>query len=218
MKIPRFNISRFLLILTILSTLLAGCAPAAPAPAPTIDTSTLIAAAVKTVSAQQTREALLNPTATFTQQPTATTAPTNTPEPPTVTPTEAVTLTPVPPTNTPAPALSALVQYQTTMPENKRKYLPNEKFTLAIGFKNTGTIAWDSGYTLKIVGHVGEVTVQQEATLGRSVKPGEKGEFDLWAFGSETIVQHTWYFQMYTSSGIPVSGGYTGFTYQSITN
>lgn len=218
MKTSSYYMSRFLLIVMILSTLLAGCTPAAPTPAPTIDTSNLIAAAVETISAQQTREALLNPTNT--PQPTATQPPTatNTPNLPSATPTLAVTLTPVPPTNTPAPAISALAQYQATYPVNKREYLPNEKFSLAIGFKNTGSVAWDSSYTLKIVSFVGEVTVQQEAVLGKTVNPGEKGEFNMWAFGSETITQHTWYFQMYTSSGLPVPGGYSGFTYQSITD
>lgn len=215
MKISQLPVCRFLSILIILTTLLAGCTPATPAPAPTLDPATLVAAAVQTLSAQQTQQALLNPTATYTLQPTATTAPTNTPEPPTATPTLSFTLTPVPPTNTPAPAVSALFQYTTTYPENKREYVPNEKFGLAVGFKNTGTVTWDSNYTLKIVSFVGEITVQQDAMLGKSVKPGEKGEFNLWAYGSETITTHTWVFQMYTSSGGAVPGGSAVFSYKS---
>ncbi|HET8707546.1 MAG TPA: hypothetical protein VFM46_14670, partial [Pseudomonadales bacterium] len=113
------------------------------------------------------------------------------------------------------PAVSAQALYTTTTPENKREYIPNEKFTLALGFKNTGTVAWAAGSKVKLVSYKGEVTVNPEVTTDKAVAPGDKVEFDLWAFGSETLGQHTWYFQLYSSQGVPVPGGAIAFSYTS---
>lgn len=203
-----------LLVLLVASSLFAGCTPATPTatPIPTIGYETLMAAAVKTVGAEMTEEAIRNPSPTP--------IPTDTPIPPTP--------TPVPPTNTPAPtlpptetptqvvALSAQFLYATTYPENKREYIPNEKYGLALGFKNTGTITWEPGYRLKIVSFKGEITVQQEVELGQAIAPGSKVEFNLWAFGSETLGDHVWVFQLYTSQGVPVPGGVAVYSYKSV--
>jgi hypothetical protein len=93
--------------------------------------------------------------------------------------------------------------------------VPNEKFSLAIRYKNTGTQDWTPGYRLQLVGFQGEATVQLEAQLGRAIAPGEAAEFDLWAFGSETLGRHIWYFQLYTGEGLPVPGGSGSFSYTS---
>jgi hypothetical protein len=201
-----------LLMVLVASSLFAGCTPATPTatPVPTVGQETLMAAAVKTVGAQMTEEALRNPTATATSTftplpPTATSLPTDTPT---------ITITPTI-TATEPPALSALFLYATTFPGNAREYTPNKKFGLALGFKNTGKVTWEPGYRLKIVSFKGEITVQQEAELGKSVAPGDKVEFSLWAFGSETLGQHVWVFQLYSSQGVPVPGGVAVFTYKS---
>lgn len=172
-----------------------------------MDPATLIAAAVVTVRAQMTEEALRNPSPT----PTATDTPT---PPPTVTPTLPPSATPTV-TATTAPALSAKFLSAGTFPENKLIYKPNEKFGLAVRFKNTGTADWDGGYRLKLVGAKGEITVQTELALGHGIKPGESAEFDLWAFGSETLGTHIFYFQLYSSAGVPVPGGAASFAYTS---
>ena len=206
---------RFVFILVLVSSLLAGCGFSTPVPwtpVPTMDPATVIAAAVNTMQAQMTEEALLNPSAT--PEPTQPPAPTDTPAP---SATPQPTTPPVPPTATatqPA-ALSAEVLYTTTYPENKREYVPNERFSLAIGFKNNGTLTWEQGFTVKIVRVDGEITVAPEVTIDKSTAPGEKAEFNLWAFGSETLGKHTWYFQLYNSSGIAVPGGFAVFSYTS---
>ncbi len=207
---------RLLLALALFSSLLAGCSAANSTPAataaPTQDQATIVAAAVNTLSAQMTEQALRNPTATFTPQPTATATvvPTDTPVP--ATPTLS---TPSTATATQAPALSAQALYAGTFPNSKNKYQPNEKFGLALGFKNTGTVPWEPGFKVKITGFKGEITVQQEAELGKAVAPGDKVEFDLWAFGSETLGTHIWYFQLYNRNGAAVPGGAISFTYTS---
>ncbi len=204
---------RLLLILVLSSSLFAGCSALSPtpAPAPTQDPATLVAAAVQTLSAQMTAEAIRNPSATpvptDTPVPTATLVPpTETPLPPTLTPTD---------TATPAPALEAKFLSAGTFPENRLEYIPNEHFGLAVRFKNVGTIGWTPGYRLVLTGHEGEVTVQPELELTKGVAPGEAVEFDLWAFGSETLGRHTWYFQLFSQSGGPVPGGSAAFSYTS---
>lgn len=212
----------------MLASLLASCAaptamPSAvpPTAAPTMDPATVVAAAVSTISAQMTEQALLNPTATP--------LPTNTPVPPTATPLPPTpTLEPAAatqqaqptalPADAPVGGLSAKFLYSATYPGNKREYLPNETFSLAMGFQNNGTASWEPGSMLQITGFVGEVTVQQDAKLEKGVAPGEKAEFNLWAFGSETITTHTWYFQIVQPSGGVIPGGYGSFTYTSITD
>jgi hypothetical protein len=203
-----------LLILLATSSLLAGCSPATPTatPIPTIGQETLMAAAVKTVSAEITEEARRNPSPT--PPPTATPVPpTPTLAPPTDTPVPTI-----PPTETQtlAPALSAHFLYAATYPENKRQYIPNEKFGLALGFQNTGTVTWEPGYRLKIASFKGEITVQQEIELGQAIAPGAKVEFNLWAFGSETLGDHVWVFQLYSSQGVPVPGGVAVYSYKSV--
>lgn len=227
MRTLRSLIGRMISAAALVGMLAACAAPTVeptvlpPTAAPTMDPATVVAAAVSTISAQMTEQALLNPTATP--------LPTNTPVPPTP--------TPLPPTPTLEPAaatqqaqpttaptegavggLSAKFLYSTTYPGNKREYLPNETFSLAMGFENNGTVDWEPGMRLQITGFEGEITVQQDAKLENGVPAGGKAEFNLWAYGSETITTHTWYFQIVTPSGSVIPGGYGSFTYTSITD
>jgi hypothetical protein len=158
-----------------------------------------------------TEQALRNPSATpvptNTPVPTATPIPsTSTPSAPTETPTSTATI---------APAISAKFLSAGTFPNSKLEYKPNEKFSLAVRFQNTGTAGWEPGYRLKLTGFKGEITVQTELELGRGINPGEAAEFDLWAYGSETLGKHIWYFQLYTSNGFAVPGGSASFSYTS---
>jgi len=207
------------LVFTMLILSLVGCSQATPQTIiATQDPAQVVNMVVGTLNAQQTDEALRNPTAT--NAPTSTPEPTQTPEPP-ATPTLAETATPeasATPEATatqPVPAISALPLYASTYPGNKREYTPNEGFGLALGFQNNGTVTWEPGYYVEVVAFEGEVTVQNGST-SKSVEPGQKVEFDLPAFGSETIGKHVWYFQLYTSSGVPVPGGYISFSYTSV--
>ncbi len=208
-----------LLSLAVLLYGLVGCSTATPSPAvPTQDPTAIMQSALQTAVADVTEEARKNPSPTPTQTETA--LPTQTPLPsPTATeaPTATPSITDTPtPTNTPtALPLSARALYTTTFPENKREYVPNEKFSLAIGFQNTGSVSWGGGYYVKMVGFEGEATVQQEVSTDKNVAPGGKIEFDLWAYGSETLGKHVWYFQLFTGSGVPVTGGYASFSYTS---
>lgn len=214
MKFMQSFTGKFLTIMFLISLLLAGCSSAATVtPAPTQDPAEIIAAAVATVRAEMTAEALRNPSPT--PMPTATNIPTETPVPPTPTP-SVPSETPTS-TATTAPAVSAKFLSAGTFPENKFEYIPNKKFGLAIRFQNTGTVAWTPGYRLKLTGFEGEITVQTELELGQAIEPGKAAEFDLWAFGSEMMGRHVWYFQLYTAEGYPVPGGSAAFSYTAVT-
>jgi len=195
----------------IISSLLAGCTSPSPTSAPTLDQAVIVAAAVETISAQLTDTAIRNPSPTP--------LPTQTPVPPTV--------TPLPPTETPAitaeptqaptqaAALSAKLRYVTTFPEDKRIYIPNEEYGLALGFENTGTVIWEAGSYVKLMSFKGEVTVQTQLSIDKAVAPGERVEFALWAFGSETLGDHSFVYQLFTSQGLAIPGGYATYAYKA---
>ena len=168
--------------------------------------------AFSTVFAEMTTQAYLNPTSTETPQVTITSIPTVLPSP-------SSTSLPAP-TSTPSPTsptLKAQLMYVTTYPEYKIEFTPNEKFGVAICFTNTGSVTWGAGSKLVLVGFDGDyVTVQTEAILERPVAPGEKIEFNLWAFGSEDMSYQSNYFQLFSEFGVPVEGGYAVFSYQPI--
>lgn len=203
--------SNFFLFVVFSFSLLVGCTQA-PLPVPTQDPSIIVAAVVETINVQNTQDALLNPTNTP--------FPTETLIPPTTTTipaTETSTVT-IPPTETATqqPAYSATLIYVVSYPENKREYVGNERFGIALGFRNTGTLTWEPGTNVKLVSYTGEVTVQLETSIGQSVPPGEKVEFDFWAFGSEWYGDHTFIFQLYNNQGLAIPGGYATFTYTSV--
>lgn len=202
--------SSFLFVFLSFS-LLTGCAQA-PNPVPTQDQSIIVAAVVETINVQNTQDALLNPTSTP--------LPTETPVPPTPTQepaTETPTATTIPSeTATQQPAYSATLLYVVSYPENKREYVGNERFGIALGFRNTGSVTWEPGTNVKLVSYTGEVTVQLEVSINTSVPPGEKVEFDFWAFGSEWYGDHTFVFQLYNDQGLAMPGGYATFTYTSV--
>jgi hypothetical protein len=201
-----------------------------------MDPVVIINAAVSTVEAKMTEEAALHPSPT--PQPTATPQPTSTPtlEPtPTQAGTAAAANTAQAPaattqastgaTQAPAAAptkandmvggLSAKLMYVTTYPEQKLEYIPNEEFGLEFGFKNNGSVTWTPEYKLVIQRYEGELTAWNELKLGKTIAPGATGVFDLWAFGSETLGKHTWYYQLLDEKGNAVPGGLASFSYTS---
>ena len=203
--------SNFFLFVVFSFSLLVGCTPA-PLPVPTQDQSIIVAAVVETINAQNTQVAKVNPTNT--PLPTETLVlPTATSIPATETPTETNVPTEI---ATLQPAYSASLLYVVSYPENKREYVGNERFGIALGFRNTGTVAWEPGTNVKLVSYTGEVTVQLEVSINTSVPPGEKVEFDFWAFGSEWYGDHTFVFQLYNNQGLAIPGGYATFTYTSV--
>lgn len=193
-------------VLTLVTMAMGGCGAGGPDPA--LQQQTAIAGAVTAQVAAMTTQAFLNPSATPTPIPTATVTPTPMP---TNTPLPTMTFTPQPTVAT----LSAKLTSIGTFPVNRTEFTPNENFSIAVTFLNTGTVPWYPGAKLVLVGHEGEhITVQQEAVLSHQVNPGEKIEFDLWAYGSEDMSYQRMYFQLYSDYGSAVKGGYAVFGYQ----
>jgi hypothetical protein len=152
---------------------------------------------------------------------TALAIPTFTPIPPTETATPTITLTPtleitLTPSISPTKKITgpaAEFLYASTYPENKREFIPNEGFGLALGFKNIGEVAWVPGYRLTITNPYSDFTGWPEVELEKTVQPGEKVEFNIGGFGSEGLGQHTWVYQLYADNGFAIPGGVAYFTY-----
>ncbi len=222
------TLTRGLAIMATLA-LLAGCAtPATPTPAPTFDSASLQTQIAGSIFAQLT--AAVTPTV----PPTATAIPSNTPRPsatprPTETPTEEAAATD---TSLAAPAATRAqvpdsptaeqqhtgdyALYQYTTPADGYQVQPNVKFNISWGFKNIGTTTWTAG-TYKLVWVGGEhFTDVSQIPLDHDVKPGEKAEFTLGAFGSEDMSKHTTRWQLVNGRGLPIPGGQVYFFYQPV--
>ena len=225
MKIKFSALYDLRIALVLLSFVLASCsgpASLSATPAPTQVVPTLAASPTNTPFSPATQ--VPPPTTTATSLPTVTQAPS-----PTATSTSLPTATlvpsetPVPATptrvNTQPPPLSAQVLKVWTY-SNQTVFIANQGFSLAIYLKNTGNITWQPGYQLKFTGltNGGDITVQPQQDLTVAVAPGGKIEFDLWAFGSETLGDHTWFFELFTDTGKAVPGSGCSFTFTMIHN
>jgi hypothetical protein len=110
--------------------------------------------------------------------------------------------------------------YVNTYPQNRRRYVPNELFSVAVGFLNTGSEPWTSNFCTVPTDN-GDGTYQLEPVCigdiqgSKPVLPGEKIEFDFGAFGNETLGQHSWSYRLVSPKGKLVSGGVGGFSYVS---
>lgn len=155
---------RWLLALALFGLLvLSACNAAAPAPEATQDLSALRTEVAATVLAECSKVCALTPTATM--------APTNTPQPsatsnlsptPSQTP---VTVTPVSTTGDRARWVSQSVQDGT-------RFAPGETFTMTWRLQNAGTSTWTTDYRLRF--YSGDpFGATKEIILDREVKPNE---------------------------------------------
>ena len=228
MKNPIAIIHRSILLMSLCSGLfLAGCSSQATLPTATlvIPTNTLIPptptmtdtalpSATSTLQPTSTFTPLpsatftLLPSATFTLVPTATTVPTSTRKPPTAT---KVPTSPLP--------LSAQVLKVWTY-QNKNTFIANEGFLLAVYMKNTGKSTWDLGFQLRYTGQTdgGDITVQPVVNIPKEVKPGDKVEFDMWAFGSEKLGPNTMFFSLFDGNNKVVPGSQAEYSYTALHN
>jgi hypothetical protein len=197
----KLSYSKIINLFLFASMAFSACGVIAPAPTatPTV-TATPLPTATSTVT--------LTPTATATE--TATETPTST-KTPTITPTFTATV----------PAESAQFMSATTSPGNTHSYVPNEKFSIDVTFKNTGTVAWTPNYCVAVVyTDRGDVTYQTTSVCvgdmrRKSVEPGEKIGFVFSAFGSEMLGTHSWGYVLINPKGKKVPGGTAGFSYVS---
>jgi hypothetical protein len=209
------NISKALrsILLANIMIALTACSTLGPTPAPTQDQAALVKMVVATMDAQMIETERAKPTATLVPTSTETPLPTNT-----LPPTETLipSLTPVPSaTSDQVQGIGAKFLSAVTFPKNSLEYTPNETFGIEIAYKNVGTVTWVAGYKIKISSFVGTLTAHPEETLDKNVAPGEVGRFEVSAFGSEQLGKHTFVYQLYTETGLPVRGGLSYFSYTS---
>jgi hypothetical protein len=201
------------------SLFLTSCANQGKSPVPTQanPTPTLVQSAVTltnvplptaTPSLPPTPSFTPLPSATLTMAPSATTVSTQTALPPTPTITKTKSL-----------PFSAQV-LRVWSYQNKKEYVSNEGFLLAVYLKNTGTESWGPGYQLRYTGQTndGFITVQPVVDLTVIVPPGGKVEFDMWAFASETLGPDTWFFSLFDEKGKIIPGSQADFSLIAIHN
>jgi hypothetical protein len=164
----------FVLIGALLSLLgLAGCRPAGPTIAPTIDTDQLRTEVAATVLAQVTQDLALTPSVTLPPAPTATLPPTSTHTQATIAPsTEVVTVTATLSSSTPEAETENQAGWVSQSIADKTVFAPGETFTMTWRLKNTGTSTWATDYVLRF--YSGDpFGLPDEVLLNREVPPGE---------------------------------------------
>lgn len=142
-------------LLLVAVLLLSACQPA-ETPVPTPDADTIRTAAVLTVEAELTQQAILNPTSTAT----ATLEPSPTPDIPTlmplgeetptlpagVVPPAQATATQAPPA---APTAPDRATWVSNVPADGAVIQPGQKFEIRWTIRNTGTTTWNTNYTVR---------------------------------------------------------------------
>ncbi|KPL78326.1 hypothetical protein ADN00_07695 [Ornatilinea apprima] len=195
MNIQRTRAAIVLAFITIL--LLAGCGPAAPQAAPTLNPTEmeqqvilLRTAAAETVAVQLTEQAALFPSATVTA--TATEAPTHTAQPAqaestpitlpdaTQAPTTSVVLVPTATARPAANTTPAECKVVSVSPVYNNQFRPSTDFDVRITVQNTGTFTWsDDDMELRYITGDKYETASDSYKLTKEAKPGENVEFAI---------------------------------------
>lgn len=163
------------IMLALLTALvLSACGGSAADATPTVDVELVRTQAVLTFQAQLTQTALANPTAT----PTATLSPTPaaTFAAPTAGSPAAVGTVPVTTGGQSSTCYNLSFVRDVTIPDGTQM-TPGQSFTKTWMVSNTGTCAWESGFTFNVVG--GEAMGGSAVTLNQRIEPGRQYEFSV---------------------------------------
>ena len=167
---------KFLVLLTLLGALvLSACGGSNADATPTMSVALIQTQAVLTYQAQLTQTAIANPTST----PTATTSPTPaaTFSAPTLSSPVAIGTTPVTTGGVGSSACYGLsFVNDVTIPDGTDE-APGQSFTKTWQVSNTGTCAWETGFTFKNVS--GDAMGGSAVTLNQRIEPGRQYEFSV---------------------------------------
>jgi hypothetical protein len=200
-----------------LAVILVGCSTPTLVVEPTPDLPRIRTESAQTVVAKITIEAALNPTATSTPaQPTATTAPTDTPTQDLSAPTSTLvsTLTSVP-TLKPVTGGGGVVyptatvragpdqaQYISQTPYDGTVFHPGESFDATWTFKNVGTSTWKQGiYYIRWAKEGTNMSPTDKYMLNEDVKPGESHTFVADMVAPPTGGRYVSYWQLVNDNG-----------------
>jgi hypothetical protein len=148
------------------SLVLAACGRATEEATPTVAVEQIQTEAVATFSARLTATALALPTNAPTGTPTA--APSGTPEATNTAPATAVA--------TAGSCTGLAFVADVTIPDNTTM-TPGQQFTKTWRVRNTGSCAWQAGFSLRFIG--GEAMGGSSASLGNAVQPGNTADISV---------------------------------------
>ncbi len=177
MKITCKTIGIFAALLSLLG--LVGCSSATPTSVPTIDTNALRTEVAATIFAQVTQDLARTPSVTPSPFPTATFAPTSTPnQAMTATSTEVAGGTATPPSSTLEASTENKAEWVSQSIPDKSVFAPGETFSMTWRLKNTGTSTWAANYILRF--YSGDpLGSPKEVLLNREVPPGATVDITL---------------------------------------
>jgi|WetSurMetagenome_2_1015567.scaffolds.fasta_scaffold242122_1 hypothetical protein len=229
-------------IIALISVIVLSACSAGQQAQPTIDANAVYTQAAATVQSQLTQTAEAMPTATATVAPTETpkVIPTTTLAPTSMV--GMVTLTPgnlpaqpgqatLPATGgldaaTPTKVLGVLptagpgngqkagdyASFAYNVPADGKSFSKGESFLLALGLSNSGSTTWSATYQMVFIG--GQAVCREVAIpLGKTVKPGEKGEFDFGCSAPTEAGKYVSRWKLKNASGLYVGGSEIYFQY-----
>jgi hypothetical protein len=189
--------------------LLAACSPT-QAPEPTPDADMIRTAAVMTVEAELTQQALLNPTSTSTNTPTP--EPTATVDIPTLVPLgqetqttdgagtvpSLATATQAPPPASTAPDKAAWIS---NTPADGAVLLPGQRFEIKWTVKNIGTTTWNTSYSVRFFsGNIN--TVLNSYNFRGETKPDGTAELIVEAIAPSTPGDYFTWWKLTNDQGV----------------
>jgi hypothetical protein len=189
--------------------LLAACGPT-ETPEPTPDPDMIRTAAVLTVEAELTQQALLNPTATNTVSPTPEPSPTS--EVPTLMPigegTQAAgesgtTTLPQVATQAPAPGATApdKAAWVSNSPADGTTLQPGQRFEIRWTVKNSGTTTWNTSYSVRFFS--GNITTDKNLyNLRSETKPDGTAEIIVDATAPTTPGDYFTWWKLTNDQGV----------------
>lgn len=167
--------SKFVIMLTMLVALvLSACGGSTADATPTVDVELVRTQAVMTYQVELTQTALANPTST--PSPTESPTPAATFSAPTVGTPAALGTTPIAGGGQPSTCYGLSFVRDVTIPDGTQ-VTPGQSFTKTWLVSNTGTCAWEAGFTFNVVS--GDSLGGTAVTLNQRVEAGRQYEFSV---------------------------------------
>jgi hypothetical protein len=182
----------WVVVVVALALLLTACGGTAEEPTPTVSVEQIQTQAVATFAADLTATALAMPTDTPTPTETAS---------PTVSPTPAVSATPsLVPAGTGAAGSCYGLTYvsDVTIPDNT-EMSPGEQFTKTWRVRNSGSCAWQAGFTFRFAG--GEAMGGSSISLTNAVQTGQETNLSVALTAPSTAGTYRGNWRMTNASG-----------------
>jgi hypothetical protein len=162
-----------------------------------------------TLPADSSTDATAQPGANATAQPAANN-PTAQPIAPVATMTQAVGV--IPTAGSSSQKAGDVATFAYNVPSDGKAFYPAEEFMLALGLVNSGSTTWTDQYKMIFLG--GQAICREASVvLGKSVKPGDKAEFDFGCIAPSEKGSYVSRWKLTTTAGLYVTGSEIYFKY-----